>query len=267
MTVVFRYLAGRIIKLGNLLKGPFYVLHWIAPNLRFSIPHRAAPLVRGRSGHKIPKIIWQTNYTDRVTLAIYVNYLFNRMMSPTYEYRFMLDDGRVAFIKENYPQYLATYEKIQLGAARADLWRLLAIHKFGGAYMDIDAHTVWPLGYIIPKDVAELYMIDRNNRLTNCFFASVAGNPNLQTLIERIAQNVENPQTIRVHEITGPGVFEKILRPLPLPFVSYRITCFQGTFTNQFFQYIDHPQGKYTLTQRTIGVVKGIELPPAKKDG
>ena len=90
MMMVVRYLAARVAKLlGNLLKVLCYPFHFLFPNARFSLPHRSQPMLAGNSAHRIPKVIWQTNYTDRVTLAVYLNYLFNRCLSPTYAYRFM----------------------------------------------------------------------------------------------------------------------------------------------------------------------------------
>lgn len=255
--LALRYLSGRIIKIfGNAMKGPFYVFHWIAPNKRFSIPHHSRPLINWRSRHKIPKIIWQTNYTDRVTLAVYVNYLFNRLISPTYEYRFLLDPDRVEFIREQFPHFLEQYERLQIGAARADFWRILAIQKNGGVYLDIDAHVVWPLGFIIPRDNEELYLVDRNKRWSNCFFASVPNNPHLDAVMTRMIANMNNPDVVGVIHVTGPAVFEYELKPLNLPSTNYRYTCFQGTFTNEFFQYIDHPQGKYTKAQGRIKLLK-----------
>lgn len=50
--------------------------------------------------------MWQTNFTNKVTLPLYVNYLLNRFMALSYEYRFM--DNMVAekYIGENHPEAL-----------------------------------------------------------------------------------------------------------------------------------------------------------------
>ena len=101
MMMVVRYLAARVAKLtGNLLKVLCYPPHFLFPKVRFSLPHRSEAIFATNSAHRIPKIIWQTNYTDRVTLPVYLNYLFNRCLSPTYAYRFMDTRERAEFIKE-----------------------------------------------------------------------------------------------------------------------------------------------------------------------
>lgn len=262
--LILRYLSGRLIKIfGNASKGPAYVFHFFFPRKRFSIPHRAKPLVSARDTHRIPKIIWQTNYTDRVTLPVYLNYLFNRVMSPTYEYRFMDTAERAEYIKSNHaPEIYEAYSLLQIGAAQADLWRLLALKQFGGVYMDIDAHVVWPLGYMIPRDAQELYVLERLQRFSNYFIATEPNNPHIDLAIEKILANIRDPQSTKVVHLTGPVIFEKNLQPLNLPAVSYRYCCIQGTFTNEYFQYLDHPHGKYTRVAGKMSVIK--ERPPSK---
>jgi mannosyltransferase OCH1-like enzyme len=85
-------------------------LHFLFPRVRFSLPNRAEPIFATNSTHRIPrsfgipKIIWQTNYTDRM-------------------------DTRER----------AEFKSSTFGAAQADLWRILVLQKFGGVYLDIDA--------------------------------------------------------------------------------------------------------------------------------
>ncbi|MFV9958384.1 MAG: glycosyltransferase [Francisella endosymbiont of Hyalomma scupense] len=38
------------------------------------------------------------------------------------------------YIGENHPEALESYQKLTVGAAKADLWRLIAIYKYGGIY-------------------------------------------------------------------------------------------------------------------------------------
>jgi mannosyltransferase OCH1-like enzyme len=133
MIMVIRYLAARVAKLiGNLLKVLCYPLHFLFPRVRFSLPHRAEPIFATNSTHRIPKIIWQTNYTDQVTLAVYINYLFNRCLSPTYAYCFMDTRERAEFIKQHCSAHaFESYSRLLIGAAQADLWRILVLQKFG----------------------------------------------------------------------------------------------------------------------------------------
>jgi mannosyltransferase OCH1-like enzyme len=255
---IARFLAARIIKIvGNFTKGPSYIFYRLAPTKRFRLPRSAKPLIAKASNHQIPKVIWQTNYTDQVTIAVYLNYLFNRMMAPSYEYRFMDTAERTEFIKTCFPgKIFEGYSKLQIGAAQADLWRVLVLKKFGGVYLDIDAHVAWPLGYIIKPNHEELYLRHRDQALSNYFIASVKDNPHLDSVIAVIVDNITNATTNNVFELTGPGVLNRVLAPYDVPTSYFKTTCIQGTFTNEFFQYVDHPQGKWSRVQKDVAAIK-----------
>lgn len=254
----FIFLVSRIIKLfANITKLTCYLFHLFFPNKRFTLPKNARPIYRKGHQSLIPNILWQTNYTNRVTLAVYINYLFNRLLSPTFEYRFMITEDRADFIKSNFSaETYECYSKLQIGASQADLWRLLVLQKHGGVYLDIDAHLVWPLGSIIEAEYKELYLLMKNGEISNYFIASKSDNPHLEQMIKLILNNIKENSLTNVYDLTGPGILNRILDKTKVNTTYYRYTCNQGNFTNEFFQYIDKPQGKWTKAQEKIDIVK-----------
>lgn len=258
MRNLFMLIINRIIKIfANLIKIACYIFHFLSPNKRFILPNYSQAIYKKNDQSIIPKIIWQTNFTNRVTLAIYINYLFNRLMSPTYEYRFMITEDRATFIKSNYPPNIyENYSKIQIGAAQADFWRLLVLQKNGGVYLDIDAQIVWPLHLTVKSEYEELYLLRKRGGFTNYFIASKKDNINLEKMISIVLTNIEENTIKNVYELTGPGVLNKVLENVDVNAVSYRYTFNQGNFTNEFFQYIDKPQGKWTKEQKKIEIIK-----------
>jgi mannosyltransferase OCH1-like enzyme len=256
-------LEQRIVRLfiklfGNTLKVFSYIHFFLFPSKRFYIAAFDLPLTsRGAGSTQIPLIIWQTNFTNQVTLPVYLNYRFNRLMAPQHEYRFMVTEEREAFIRKHFqPGVLEAYQQLQIGAAQADLWRLLVLQKFGGVYMDIDAHLVWPLHWTIRDEATELYLRIKTGEISNYFIASAPNNPRLQRLIDRIVQNIRERSSENVYNLTGPGVFNEVLSSEDVPTTYYLTTVNQGNFTNEFFQYIDKPQGKWTKEQRKVSVLK-----------
>jgi len=250
--------TSRFIKIfANITKLLCYVFHFFFPKKRFTLPCHAAPLFRNNSQSVISRTIWQTNYTGRVTLPVYLNYLFNRLLSPSFEYRFMVTEDRADFIKSNYPPELyENYSKIQIGAAQADFWRVLVLQKYGGIYLDIDAHFVWPLGSIVRPDFDELYVTTREGEISNFFIASKKDNPHLEQIITVILHNIKESKSENVYELTGPGVFNQVLDINQVNTTYYRYTCNQGNFTNEYFQYIDKPEGKWTKAQKVMDIIK-----------
>lgn len=250
--------VSRLIKIfANLTKLLCYVFHFLFPNKRFTLPERAAPMFRKHSPSRISRIIWQTNYTARVTLPVYLNYLFNRLLSPGFEYRFMVTAARAEFIKANYPtEIFENYSKLQIGAAQADFWRLLVLQKCGGVYLDIDAHFVWPLSGIVKPDDDELYVTTKRGDISNYFIASKKDNVHLEQMINLVLDNIKHHRSENVYELTGPGVFNQVLDSSKVNTTSYRYTCNQGNFTNEYFQYLDKPEGKWTKAQKEIDIIK-----------
>ena len=94
---------SRVIKLfANITKMLSYGFHALFPAKRFTLPERAGPWLSSKQESSVPRIIWQTNFTNRVTLPVYLNYLFNRLMAPRFEYRFMITQARHDFIEKNF---------------------------------------------------------------------------------------------------------------------------------------------------------------------
>lgn len=178
-------------------------------------------------------------------------------MSPTYEYRFMSTEDMESFIKSNYSSTIYnSYLKLQIGAAQADFWRLLVLQKYGGVYLDIDAHFVWPLNFIIKPQWTELYLLNKKKMFTNWFIASKNNSVHLKKMIDLILTNIEENKIKNIYYLTGPGVVTKVLNNAKVNAISYRWIVSQGNFTNEFFQYIDKSQGKWTRAQEKMDIIK-----------
>ncbi len=240
--------ANRFIKItGTIVKTLSYPFHFIFPKKRFTIPKYSKPIFKSAKMGKIPKIIWQTNYTNKVSLPVYVNYLFNRLMSLNYEYHYVSTQERETFFKKNASQDMYdSYNQLTDGASQADFWRLFVLNYYGGIYLDIDAHFVWPLSKIIKPNDTELFLMTKKH-YSNYFIASAKNNPILQKSIDIIVNNIKNKKIGGgVYDLTGPTTLNTAIGDTKVNHRFYRITCVQGSFTNEYFQYIDKPRGKWT---------------------
>lgn len=118
--------VNRSVRLiGNIFKVLSYPFHFILPKVRFTIPEYSPAKIKGSGDSGVTKIIWQTNYSNRSTLPVYLNYLFNRLMSLSYDYRYVSTEAREEYIKQNAPKEVYdAYVQLTDGAAQADLWRV-----------------------------------------------------------------------------------------------------------------------------------------------
>lgn len=236
--------------LGALIKAFSYSFHFIFPKLRFTLPARSQPLFNKKNKHNIPKIIWQTNFTEKASLPVYINYLFNRLMGYDYEYRYVSTEARHEFMKEHAPiEVFEAFQQLTNGAAQADLWRVFVLNYYGGVYMDIDAHAVWPLSKLIKPTDTEVILLNKEH-FTNYFIASAKNNPILQKTIDIAVNNIQNKYVDGgVYALTGPLVLNQAIGEQKVNHRYYKVTCIQGSFTNEHFQYIDKPRSKWTYAK------------------
>lgn len=252
---IFPLIINRFIRLiGNLFKILSHPFHFILPRFRFVIPEHSKAKVKLKSTSGIPRIIWQTNYSNKCALPVYLNYLFNRLMSLDYEYRYVSTEDREIFMRDNAPKDVyEAFLKLNDGAAQADLWRVTVLYLKGGIYMDIDAALVWPLRYILKDEDKAVYLKIKNlTELTNYFLATTPDNQDYKDIMDLIVNNIENHANLKergVYSTTGPETLTKILNGRPFSFRREKYTCIQGAFTNEYFQYLDKPRGKWTHTK------------------
>jgi len=247
----FIIIANRFSKvLGSIIKGISYIIYAIYPKLRFTIPKYSSAKIQNKTSN-IPKIIWQTNFTNKVTLPVYINYLYNRLMSLDYDYRYVSTEDREEYIKhyasdDEYEQF----QKLTNGAAQADFWRVFVLNREGGVYMDIDAHLFWPLSKIIKNDDKELFILTKRGTYNNYFIASVPNNPILKSALEIIMNNIKNRNVDKgVYFLTGPEAFNQAIKDKKVNAKIYRYVAIQGSFTNEHFQYLDRPKSKWTYAK------------------
>lgn len=261
---ILRRLFAAIVQLvGNLLKIIFYIDASLRPRKRYTLPASAPALLRTSSSKAISRIVWLTNYTNQATLSVYANYIFNRLMAPTFEFRFHDDDACAGFIKSRFSaEVYDCYARLQIGAAKADFWRVLTLLADGGIYMDVDAGLLWFPELFLDTDQTELLIRSKEGPLTNYFMASAPGNPVFKAIADRIQENIAENSIESVFDMTGPTVVDAVARTGPTRMVPCNIICKQGLFTNKAFQYPDDKTRYWVTAQMQTDIVKKNEQPP-----
>ena len=251
-------ITTRAVKLfGNLCKIFFLAHRRVWPGKRYHIPKHAPAIWQRRSPRKIPRIVWQTNYTDSVTLPVYLNYHWNRLLSPTCEHFFWLDDDADSFIEKNFsPSTVAAFRSLQIGAAKADFWRVLVLYKIGGIYLDVDAAFVYPIEATLKREDDSLYIRDKQGKVTNYFFASAPGHEILGNIVDVVQSNIERNEIKSVFDMTGPGVFESVVTGAGFSTQRQTYICRQGVFIKKAFQYPENLSGYWVEDEKHKTVVK-----------
>ena len=207
----------------------------------------------------IPRIVWQTNFTERVEISVATARSFNRRIAPTHEFRFMDDATCDAFVEEHYSgRVAAAYRRLNIGAARADLWRILVLLKHGGLYLDIDANLVSDPDRVIGPDETQVLIHMPNGEITNYFLASAPGNPLFAAMADAIVNNIESGRFDSIYEMTGPTAIEKVARQHGIASRYFKYVCMQGQFTDKRLQYMDKKGGRWQVEQVSKPILKPL---------
>ena len=243
--------------LGNACKVAFSIHLRLFPKARWDLPINSPARKIAVAPKRIPRIVWQTNYSNRVSLPIFVNFKFNRFIAPTYEHRYCDDYACDALVRENYPGAIwDAYSKLQVGAAKADFWRLLVLHKHGGIYLDIDSNFAAPPEKFINPDASEILIAMKDGEITNYFMASEPGNPLLMRIVDKVVTNINENKLDSVYDLTGPTVVHAVATEQGIKPVLYKSVCTQGQFTNKKSQYVDKPNGAWWTEQSEKSIVR-----------
>ena len=193
----------------------------------------------------IPKIIHQTFKTSDLPLITKWQISKFRKKNPDYVYEFY-DDSRIeSFLKEEYDEEtLNLYNRINIGAAKADFFRYAVLLKKGGIYLDIDSAIAGSLNDFIKNDDTAVISKERNPGLfVQWALIYQANHPFLRKTLELIIENIKtNKYPHDVHQMTGPQVYSDAIRQsLAIdPTIPHRVL---GT------DYNGHLKFKYALSK------------------
>lgn len=233
---------------GVFAKTVAYPYHAILPNKRFVMAKVVKPRIPSAAvtADGIPKIIWQTNFTEKATLPVWLNYKLNKYMAEDFEFRYVSTEDRGEYLKRYYPERVFNaYSRLTDGAAQADLWRVAVLYREGGVYIDIDASLVCNLHKKL-EGKKQLFIASHENRATNFFLATVPGNPIFKDTLDAIVDNIENYSGGDVFSVTGPRALRTAMaKHEAAEIVPRKMVCLTGVMTNEHFQYLDRPGSKW----------------------
>lgn len=93
-----------------------------------------------------------------------------RKLHPDYEFRFFTDEEIAEFVRREYPECREGFDALPDIISKVDLFRLLAVHKLGGFYLDIDVRMRRSLDGLL--DHACIFPFER---YADPYFAAVFG--------------------------------------------------------------------------------------------
>ena len=155
----------------------------------------------------IPQNIIQTFRNNDINPFIYYN--INNLLekNPCYNYIFINDNTGLELIKNNFNEdVLAAYMKLNIGAAKADFIRYIALYLYGGLYLDLDAKIDIDLLSFIPKDKDFVFFYDEDMNLLQWCFMIKPRHIIMGKIIEEMINRIQHGEN-NIFLATGPTVF------------------------------------------------------------
>ncbi len=193
------------------------------------------------TAEKIPRRIIQTHKKAELPLLDKAATINLRLLNPDFEYMFF-DDAQVEeFIDAEFPQYRHVFDSFSVRIQRYDLFRYLAVYRFGGFYFDTDVllasrlEDLLGFGCVFPFEelgintfLCKEYGMDWE--IGNYAFGAAAGHPFLGAIIDNCVRAQRHPEWAEamlksiprmfrsdffVLATTGPGLVSRTLAEYP----------------------------------------------------
>lgn len=159
----------------------------------------------------IPKVIYQTFYTKYLPVRIQSSIDKMKLNNPNYDY-YLYDDVEIEnFIKNEFDdETYRAFTCLNVGAAKADLWRYCILYKKGGIYLDVDSEFNGSIDELISeKDTAIISRESHKDIFLQWCLIFPPNHPILEICIRKCVENILSKKSSNVLHLTGPVVFSE----------------------------------------------------------
>jgi len=157
----------------------------------------------------IPKVIYQTFYTKKLPRNIQNLIESMKKINPEFEF-FLYDDDEIEnFIKNEFDERVySAFKMLNVGSAKADLWRYCILYKNGGVYLDMDSEITQNLNFLDLDNSSAIVSRESHKGIFLQWCLMFEPNhPILKICLERCVNNILNKKTENILYLTGPVVF------------------------------------------------------------
>ncbi len=171
----------------------------------------------------IPKIVQQTYVTSDLPSPTRNIIIQMKRQNPDFKFVLYDDQAMGLFMKNNFHgRVYDCFTRLNMGAAKADLWRYCVLYKIGGVYLDIDSHITGSLNNLITNN--EEAIISREKNMGSFLQWMLIYPPKHEIMkktidlcCERIEERLDN-----ILEVTGPGVYTSAINEVIAPHISFK---------------------------------------------
>ena len=143
---------------------------------------------------------WKTNQIPNIYLEFVESV---KKYGKKFKYLFFNDQDIINFIKNEFPEYLHTFNNLNYKIQQIDFFRYLAIYHFGGIYLDLDVKLTHSLEELLDDPLICKFPIEQENIKDKVIrkqgFSSLIGQyafyaPAKHPFLKKIIDNIVNPR-------------------------------------------------------------------------
>lgn len=177
----------------------------------------------------IPKIIHQLWKTDRIPPRWEEAVRTVRRYHRGWDYRLWTDEKMEAYVRNSHPALYPIFLAFDLNIMRADVFRYVLMHDFGGMYCDLDYEFVRPFDYgdaelVLSLEYDKAYG-DEEDQIANYVFASVPRHQLWRDILEDI--RLSPPVAAELPDVcvaTGPKLVTRLFQTNRAGYSGVRVT-------------------------------------------
>ena len=160
---------------------------------------------------KIPKNIIQTYKNNHIHEFIYSSIMDMLKINDDYNYIFITDDIGINLINQYFDEnILNAFNKLNVGAAKGDFLRYIAMYVYGGVYLDLDSNISISLNSFIDPNLEHLFFLDGDCNIQQWCFMTAANNPIILRIIQEMAKRIHAKEQ-NIFIATGPTLFTDVI--------------------------------------------------------
>lgn len=196
--------GGVVVYTTRWTEKPIAVVHETQAPLAITneLPRNSSDSAASSAGppYFFPKLIHQTAKDKKhLSCEEIENIKSWKHLNPSYSYKLYDDDDIRSFMESYYPQLLPLFNNFLHNVERADMWRYLVLHKFGGVYADLDVRCMQPIdkwnrehGHDAQVLIGVEMVTEGKVSLNQWTMAAVPGHPLFASLPDAILNAIQN---------------------------------------------------------------------------
>jgi hypothetical protein len=160
---------------------------------------------------RIPRNLIQTYKNNNLHDAIYDNIMFMLNNNKDFNYYLITDDIGVKLINQYFDKNtLRAFNKLNLGAAKGDFLRYIAMYIYGGVYLDLDSSITTSLNSFTNLGSEFIFFFDGNFNIQQWCFMVSPKNQLILKIIKEMVIRINNKES-NIFLATGPTLVTDVI--------------------------------------------------------